>query len=200
MADPTEKTMSRRDRCFIAVCFSDELKLNLSQLQEKLKQKLQNPTSVKWADPGNIHLTLQFLGEIDSGLVPKITDGLHGAFGDIHPFTATLAGVGAFPSIHRPRVLWTAIRTGADGMKSLQSCVLRVTEPLGFPREDRPFSPHVTLGRLKDGRGFDFSAPEREFREVSVGTCQIDRVTLQKSELRPAGPIYSIVDSFPLGR
>lgn len=188
-------------RTFIAVRFSEEVESGLARLEERLKRALRGQPTIKWVDPRNVHLTLQFLGDVDTGLFPKLAGGLKGAFEDVQPFNVVVSGLGAFPSLTRPRVLWTAFKSGGDLLKTLHACVLRVTEPIGFVPEGRSFSPHVTLGRLRESGGSaEVSKMVAEMASVEVGRCQIDRVHLVTSDLKPAGPVYTTIDSFELGR
>jgi 2'-5' RNA ligase len=123
------------------------------------------------------------------------------AFLDIPPFTVRLSGLGAFPSPRKPRVVWVGIKTGVLELQAVSDAVHKVTEAFGFEREKRPFKPHVTLGRVRDPRkSAGISEGLGEIGDVEVGSCQIDMVHLVASELRPAGPVYTTLDSFPLGR
>lgn len=193
--------MAERIRSFVAVHLPAEVQRALGELQAELRRPAERLAQVKWVTPANMHLTLQFLGDVDSGLLPKLVDSLRGAFLDTHPFELEVADVGAFPSPARPRVLWAGLKRGVDGLKALASAAAGVTGPLGFPPEDRPFKPHVTLGRVKDGgRPGDLGPALAPLAGRELGRCQIDRVYLMKSELRPTGPLYTVLDSFPLGR
>jgi RNA 2',3'-cyclic 3'-phosphodiesterase len=195
--------MSDKLRLFIAVRFSDEVRENLARMQERLRHRLPPAADIKWVPPANIHLTLQFLGNVDAGLLPKLAGSLNGAYDDVAPFTAELAGLGAFPSPRRARVIWAGMRHGADGLRALHAATLRVTEGFGFEPEKRPFKAHVTLGRARSRKrrqpGPDISAALEPQAEVEIGKCQIGAVHLVKSELKPQGPEYSNLDSFPVG-
>jgi RNA 2',3'-cyclic 3'-phosphodiesterase len=193
--------MGARIRSFVAVHLSDEVLHSLAELQDELRRPVDKLAQVKWVAPGSMHLTLQFLGDVDEGMLPKLVDSLRGGFGGTPAFEVELAGAGAFPSPSRPRVLWAGFRRGSDGLKALASATCGVTGPLGFPPEDRPFKAHITLGRVKDGsRSGDLSPALAGLAERALGRCQIERVYLMKSELRPSGPVYTVLDSFPLGR
>ncbi|HOX42590.1 MAG TPA: RNA 2',3'-cyclic phosphodiesterase [Myxococcota bacterium] len=193
--------MGARIRSFVAVHLSEEVRQSLGKLQDELRRPVERLAQVKWVPPGLMHLTLQFLGDVDEGLLPKLVDSLRGGFGDTPPFEVEMAGAGAFPSPGRPRVLWAGCRRGVDGLKALVSATCGVTGPLGFPAEDRPFKAHITLGRIKDGsRPGDLGPCLAGLAERELGRCQIERVYLMKSELRPSGPVYTVLDSFPLGR
>lgn len=191
--------MGERIRAFIAVQLGQELERALLQVARRLDHVLGRRLRVKWVRSGQIHVTLQFLGDVDTGILPKLADGLRGAFRDLKPFSVRIGGLGAFPSPVRPRVIWAGSKEGGDLLRTLNRLTLAVTEPLGFPREERPFSPHVTLGRVKEGgRLPDITAELRAESGGDVGECQIDRVHLVRSELRPDGPVYTTVDSFLL--
>jgi len=193
--------MSERRRTFVAVRFSSEVVSELARLEDGLKDSIGSRARIKWVEPHNIHLTLQFLGDVEQALFPKLSGGLSGAYGDVDPFEVTLAGTGSFPSPRKPRVVWAGIQTGAHELKRLLACTLTVTEPFGFKRENRPFRAHVTLGRVKDPRkSSDISTQLEKMGAVELGKCQIDSVHLVTSELKPSGPIYTTLDSFTLGR
>lgn len=192
--------MSDRKRSFLAVHFSSEVSERIVELQADLKNGSPEK-AVKWVEPHNLHLSLQFLGDVDVGLFPKLSGGLRGAFADVQPFPIVLGGVGAFPSAERPRVVWVGFRTGANDLHTLQACVERVTEPLGFSPEKREFRAHVTLGRVKDEHAARGLKPALDlFEKAEAGQCQIGVVELMTSELRSNGPRYSVLDTFPIGR
>jgi len=193
--------MSEKKRTFIAVDFSEEVKGAIADLVEALQKSLGAGALIKWVETGNIHLTLQFLGDVDAGLFPKLCGGLAGAFTDVEPFAVSIAGLGAFPSLVRPRVLWAGFQAGADSLKALATCAQRVTAPLGFAPEEKVFSPHVTLGRVRElPRSFPLGEKIQPLLHSSAGSCRITQVHLMASELKPKGPVYTTLDSFSLGR
>jgi 2'-5' RNA ligase len=185
----------------VAVHLSDDLKRALGKLQERLRRQVDGNVRMKWVEPRSMHLTLQFLGDLDPGLVPKLADSLRGAFPDVPPFELEALGAGAFPGPAHPRVLWAGLSRGADELRVLAAACLAVTGALGIPAEERPFRPHITLARIRAGsRPADLGGPLQALTDAPIGRCQIDRVYLMKSELRPSGPLHSVLDSFPLGR
>ena len=99
--------------------------------------------------PERVHLTLKFLGEVPPEVLPGVTSALERAARQVEPFDATVSGFGAFPSARRARILWAGIGAGADGFRALSRAVEDLLEPEGFAREDRPFVPHLTLGRAR---------------------------------------------------
>ncbi|HUU03632.1 MAG TPA: RNA 2',3'-cyclic phosphodiesterase [Myxococcota bacterium] len=193
--------MVESKRTFIAVNFAASVLDALADLQGLLRKSLGDRTGIKWVSPANIHLTLQFLGQVDTELLPLLIEELSGAFSKNDPFEVGLRGAGCFPSPSRPRVIWAGITDGAQDLEALYAATLRMTEPMGFEREKRPFKPHLTLGRVKDpGKLGNISGAITRFELHQVGSCQIDCVDLMASELRPRGPVYTTLDSFPLGK
>jgi len=193
--------MSGKKRSFIAVRFSDEVISNLDDLQARLKSAVGPHAKVKWVKPENIHLTMQFLGDVEVKVLEEMSAFLKEAFWDIPPFEVRLSGLGAFPSPKKPRVVWVGITAGVSELKAVSEAVFKVTEAFGFEREKRPFKPHVTMGRIRDPRkSSGISGGLEKTGEVEAGSCQIDVVHLVASELRPTGPVYTTLDSFPLGR
>lgn len=193
--------MSGKKRSFIAVRFSDEVIAALDDLQSRLKKAVGPRAKVKWVEAKNIHLTLQFLGDVEVKVIEEMGGFLKEAFSNNPPFELRLSGLGAFPTPRKPRVVWVGIKAGIGELKALSDAVHQVTEAFGFEREKRPFKPHVTLGRLRDPRrSSGISEGLERTAEAEAGSCQIDVVHLVASELTPAGPIYTTLDSFPLGR
>jgi 2'-5' RNA ligase len=193
--------MSATKRTFIAVRFSDQIVSALDDIQARLKAALGSRAKVKWVEPKNIHLTLQFLGDVGVEVLDEMAGLLSLAFSDHPPFEVRLRGLGVFPSPRKPRVVWVGIQAGVSELRGVSEAVHQVTGEFGFRRESRPFRPHVTLGRIRDPRKIvDVSRGLEEAGEVEAGSCQIDVVHLVASELRPTGPIYTTLDSFPLGR
>ena len=193
--------MSGKKRTFIAVRFSDEVISALDDLQARLKSAVGSRAKVKWVQPRNIHLTLQFLGDVDVAVLEEMAGFFKEAFSDNPPFEVKLSGLGAFPSPKKPRVVWVGIPAGAGELKAVSDAVHKVTQAFGFEGEKRPFKPHVTLGRIRDPRkSAGISEGLEKMGVAEVGSCQIDVVHLVASELRPTGPVYTTLDSFHLGR
>jgi len=145
-----------------------------------------------------VHLTLKFLGDTEEALVPKLVDAMRRSVAGVAPFVVRIVGTGAFPNLRRMRVLWV----GMEGGQPLVDIARRLeaeTEPLGYPREGRDFSPHVTLARVKGGGNLDRARQVLEAHaKDAYGEFAIDRVRLKKSVLTPQGPIYSTVEEVPL--
>nr|MQY55587.1 RNA 2',3'-cyclic phosphodiesterase [Dehalococcoidia bacterium] len=135
-------------RAFIAIELPDPVKDSLSSLEDRLRPA-EHPY-VKWVDPQGIHLTLKFLGNIAADQVPRIIEAITLASQGTSPLKLQIGGLGAFPNLQRPRVIWVAVTGEVDPLIALQRGIDQALVPLGFAIEKRPFSPHLTLGRLRE--------------------------------------------------
>lgn len=175
-------------RAFIAIRIPSEVKEALRSVQALLDL---GSRSINWARPESMHLTLKFLGETDERLIDTLGAGLESAASGIGPFKLTVEGVGAFPNKRRPRVIWAGIGESAE-LTELKQRVEDNVIPLGFEPEEREFSPHLTLCRIKTpedsmlmGSALSEASPplKTEFTVYSV--------VLFKSVLRPKGAEYT---------
>jgi 2'-5' RNA ligase len=141
-----------------------------------------------------MHLTLRFLGEIDPGKVPSIDRVLEESAAEVSPFSLSLSGLGAFPGLSRPRVVWVGLTGDLQPLGRLKKSIDRGLKPLGFPLEDRPFKPHITLGRVKTRIDGHALVGSRNFSSDSFLVC---RVRLIKSILKPQGAEYNEILSRP---
>ena len=136
-------------RAFIAVDISQEARAALAGVAERLQQ--QGVSGVRWVRPEGIHLTLKFLGEIDTDLVGKILEAMERAVDGTMPLTLALSEPGAFPNANSPRVIWVGLQGDLDPLKELQSRIDQEVHLIGgFPKETRAFAPHLTLGRMRE--------------------------------------------------
>ncbi|MFQ5919360.1 MAG: RNA 2',3'-cyclic phosphodiesterase [Thermoplasmata archaeon] len=154
---------------------------------------------VRVVSPENLHITLKFLGETDDGLVPFIRDALAAAVEGVASFDLTLRGTGAFPNPGKPRVLWIGT-DGGEPLVRMAKHLERGLQELGFERERRRFSPHLTIGRVKGrDRIEDLTDLIGDHRDETFGTQRVDALRLKQSELRPTGAVYRDVIRVPLG-
>jgi RNA 2',3'-cyclic 3'-phosphodiesterase len=184
-------------RAFIAIELSEDVKRTLTRLQNKLKSGCQ--TSVRWTDPNATHLTLQFLGDIDQGLTGKIASAMAQAADGIHPFHLAIGRPGVFPDPGRVRVVWVGLTGDLEALSQLQKRIESALLPFGFAAEARLFTPHLTLGRVRD----EARPEERQSlgkmviktAAESTGAFAVNSVYLIKSQLTPQGPIYTCLGS-----
>ncbi len=150
---------------------------------------------VKVVEPENIHVTLRFLGNITPSMVERIFEEMKKV--QFTPFDVKIRGVGAFPDIRYPRVLWAGIAEGADQLRG----IFKQLEPrlisLGFAPDPKGFNPHLTIARVRSGRNKDVLARFLEENEsYDFGVVRAECLRLKKSELTPRGPIYSTLKEF----
>ncbi len=176
-------------RCFIAISLPEELKAKISGIQEKLKAA---GADVSWTRPEGMHLTLKFFGEIEDKRIPKIEKALDAVVDGIPTFTLSVSGMGTFPDMRRPRVIWIGLKEDGGNLLRLQKGVEEELKKTGFPSEDRRFTPHITLGRIRSNKNTDKLLRLIEEEKVEeLGSFDVSGVHLIKSELKPAGAEYT---------
>jgi len=188
-------------RSFIAIELPEEAKIGLGKLRNELERT--EYTFVKWVNPEGIHLTLKFLGNIPFKQVAEISEAMEGATQGISPFYLEISGLGAFPNLKQPRVLWVGISGELDKLLGLQRNIDSALSPLGFTKEERPFVPHLTLARIRERAS---PGERRTFGELVVSTSfedkyhfAADAINLMRSQLAPAGAIYTRLSLVGLG-
>lgn len=169
----------------------------LENLQRELEQ---TGADLNLVDPGNLHVTLKFLGDTPEDRVPGIVDAARSAVEGIAPRDLGVAGVGVFPNADYIRVVWAGFQE--DDGDALTKVANRLEDPLaelGFEREDRKYHPHVTLARVQSGRSRERIVDVVESNRTRyMGDVPWERVVLMRSDLGPGGPTYSVVESVPL--
>lgn len=184
-------------RTFIAI----ELPADLLRLMERVQAQLKAaaPTrSMRWVRVEGIHLTLKFLGQVPISQLDVITRAMSGAAQNIAPFTLTVGGLGCFPSPRRLRVVWIGVNEPTGGLNSLQRAVESAISPLGYPPEERGFQPHLTFGRAaRDASPDDVKRLGQVIAATEVGTLgqvTVREIALIKSDLKPAGAEYTVLE------
>ncbi|MDN5358515.1 MAG: 2,3-cyclic 3-phosphodiesterase [Candidatus Diapherotrites archaeon] len=177
-------------RLFVGVPLPDEQREAVWRLIGSWQQSIKG---IKYVERENLHITLKFMGEVPETRIPDIVGTLESVKTGL--FRVHLSGVGAFPSVERPRVVWVGVKEGFNELVSVSKMIDDVLVAHGVPREMKPFHPHVTIGRVKR-----FS-PEivrkiREDASLDFGSFTFERFVLYSSTLTPSGPIYKEVESF----
>jgi len=187
-------------RCFIAIELPDELKAGLNQLQSRLKVGEQ--AGVKWVDPYSIHLTLKFLGSVAVDRIDEITGAIEEATHGMSPFHLEVRELGVFPNLKRVQVAWVGVKGEVDKLGQLQQRIESNLARLGFAPESRPFTPHLTLARIRDRALPDerqrFGQLIASTRFEAAFTIEVDTINLMKSQLTREGAIYSRISSIGL--
>lgn len=184
-------------RSFVAVELPEAAKAALTRLQEEVKT---GGGGVKWVEPRGIHLTLKFLGYVDEAKVPALVQALTRACEGFGPLEVALSGLGVFPSPSRPRVAWVGLSGGVETLLRLQEGVENVLSPFGFPQEERAFTPHLTIARLREGVAPDEAkAFGQAFLKASPESVsfKVEGISLMKSQLTPSGAIYTRLAFIP---
>lgn len=183
-------------RTFIAVEVPDSAKDRIAQMVNRLKA---TGTDIKWVEPDNIHVTLKFLGNIGTGQPAVIRDGLSAALDTADAFDLKLGRIGAFPDMNRPRVFWISIVEGRDELVAMQHRIETELHARGFVREERPFSPHLTIGRVRSPRGLTKLTDLIGDMAFETEPFSVKRAAVVKSDLKPDGPMYTVIDHVELG-
>jgi RNA 2',3'-cyclic 3'-phosphodiesterase len=192
-------------RCFVALELPAQARAAAAEVLGDLKR---SGADVKWVRPENLHVTLKFLGEVADERAPDLGQALETACAGQPALALGLAGAGAFPSPQRPQVVWLGLAGQVAELAGLAARIDKGLVGLGFAPESRPFQAHVTLGRLRRGKGGRPSAPSAPLTRALVGLAGLaghagpsfraERVVLMKSTLTPQGSIYDPVQVITL--
>ena len=184
-------------RSFLAIEIPRTILKKIEEVQDDLKS---SRADVRWVNPEKIHLTLKFFGNIDESRIDPIVKSIERPTQTISPFSLKVRGVGAFPHLKNPRVIWMGLVDGKEVLVSFQKQLEEELEKIGFKPEERAFHPHLTLGRMKSSKGREELAGRMErHKEEEFGNFQVERVVLFKSDLKPTGPIYTPLREIKLG-
>ncbi len=167
----------------------------LAQIQKNLRDCR---ADVRWVAVPSIHLTLKFLGEVDPALLPALGESLEAGAGPEHAFDLRIHGLGCFPNLHNPRVIWCGIDTGRDSLFRLQKKVEDACRAFGFGPEDRPFHPHLTLGRVNGKRNLQPLLDCIKMGSDLECSFRANHFNIYRSILKPQGAEYSVLKSIAL--
>jgi 2'-5' RNA ligase len=188
--------MSDRLRAFVAIELPPAVRSTLGGLRQTFGLP---DRRLRWVDPGNLHLTLKFLGDMPRDRVVAVTQALTDAVGGHAPITLQAGGLGVFPGPRRPRVLWVGVGGDKQALHRLQQDVEAFLAPLGWPPEKRPFRGHLTIARFKQAvdarRLVQALTDSGEFRSEAF---RIADIHLMRSTLNPAGAVYTRLASIGL--
>ncbi|MBN1559220.1 RNA 2',3'-cyclic phosphodiesterase [candidate division KSB1 bacterium] len=182
-------------RTFICIDLPDEIVDYLSTVQNKLQRV---GRGVRWVAPQNIHLTIKFLGDVRSDAIDDIAQAVSRACHETPPFSVSLSHTGAFPNFHRPRIFWVGIREESGALLSLYQKMEDELQRLHFAREDRRFSPHLTLGRSKSDDGLEEVSTALQQEKCPALSFVARELIVMQSELAPQGALYTPLAIVPL--
>lgn len=187
-------------RAFIAIDLSPEIRRMLEQVTRQLKDRLAG-VPIRWVPAENIHLTLMFLGDVSVKNLEILTKVLQNEVSSHHSFEFSVGGLGAFPNTRHARVLWVGVEAPSE-LLNIQRGIEIAISRLGYAREDRPFSAHLTLGRVsRNAVSKDIHLISEVLESTKVGflgAARVNAIHLLKSDLKPTGAVYARVFSTPL--
>ncbi len=184
-------------RAFLGIRLPESVRNALKDLQNELAA---SRADVKWVSAGNLHVTVKFLDEISEAQRQAIEAMLQRIAAWQEPFLLSVGLLGAFPSVDSPRVIWVGLTEGRERLARLVEVIEREGTAIPLRREERPFSPHLTLGRVRSSR--HRAMLTERLRAISwqpLAPWRVDAVTLYQSVLTPAGPRYAVLADIPLG-
>ena len=184
-------------RLFVAVDLSDDARGAIAAEQQRIASATH--ASLKWVKAEQAHLTLVFLGNVEASRAAAVVDAL-GREVDRAPFKLVFEGLGAFPPRGAPRVLWVGVTGGSGEVTQLQRELASRVAALGIPLEDRPYSPHLTIGRWRASRPLDRERAIGAGSRGALACVHVESATLYESKLSPAGPAYTALTHANLTR
>lgn len=187
-------------RTFLAIDLPASLHSAIGQKQQNLKRELPN---IAWVKSENLHITLKFLGDTPESKVEEMKQVVKHIAEGFAPFVIILRGFGVFPDTRSPRTLWTDLEGESTLLENLAIQIESGVIPLGFPKEGKPFRPHLTLARIKKDHHLVGQAIEKTgvlADPFIFGRLLVEQVTLFKSDLRPTGSVYTKLWSVPLAK
>jgi 2'-5' RNA ligase len=185
-------------RLFLAIPIDKQILDALAGATDKLRE---SRAPVRWVRPEGMHLTLKFLGDTDSDRVEPLVQAITAICRGIKPFPLSVTGVGAYPNLRRPRVLWAGVVENSGTLERLWDGTEKAAERLGWEREKRRFSPHITIGRVKGNINIARLTNTMDgIKDAHWGEQEVGEMVLYSSELKPGGAVYEKVHVFQLGK
>jgi 2'-5' RNA ligase len=188
--------MKNQLRTFIAVSLSSSI---LSGIEKMARTLQPNFDEVRWVDTKNLHVTLKFLGDVPLNELPQLIRSVTQSTSGLNSFDLTFRGFGVFPNRESPKTIWIGCQEGSEELVELAETIDEGLRPLGFPKEPRRFSPHLTIGRIKKQmQGVSLVPFLDEHQNRLFGSCSVSEVQIFSSELTRRGPIYDELAAVPL--
>ena len=190
------KTRADAIRTFICIEIPEAVKGRIADLQGELKKL---DAQVSWVKPSNIHLTVKFLGPVDPSRIVTVRQVVERVASSCNPFEVEVARTGCFPSPRNPKVLWVGLSQIPNQLQQLQETIEEQLAAVGFPREQKRFSPHLTIGRVRSPRGASEVAEKLIASAFDTQTFSATEVIVMRSDLNPAGSVYTPQARIQLG-
>jgi RNA 2',3'-cyclic 3'-phosphodiesterase len=186
-------------RLFTAIELGDATRAQAAAIISALRARVELTAPrarVTWIAQERLHLTVRFIGEVEGPLAERVISGLRAPL-TLPPFTIAFGPLGAFPAKGAPRAVWIGLADGGDAVARVESAISDRLLALGIPKEDRPYSPHLTLARVREPAGLR-AAPLFESLAAGPDRTRVDAITLFQSKLSPKGPTYTVLERMPL--
>jgi 2'-5' RNA ligase len=183
-------------RTFVCIEVPEGVRSRIAGLQLALRQE---EARVSWVKPENIHLTLKFLGPVAADRIPSVVRSVSSAASGIEPFEIEVAGTGCFPSPRNPKVFWVGLEQVPEPLKRLQADIDSNLFREGFPREERGFSPHLTIGRVREPARARTAAENLMKLGFDSRRYTASEVIVMRSDLKPTGSVYTRQGTVTLG-
>ncbi len=180
--------MSETIRSFIAAEISEQqITRRISEIQDLI---VATGAYLRAVQPQNVHVTIRFLGEIPAPVVEEVKREMNEIV--FNEFQTIMRGVGAFPNLRRPNVVWIGMSEGASELRQIHAQIEPRVRSIGLPSDNKGFNPHITIARVRSGRNTqELSRAISEMETAEVGTMKVSKIALKRSVLTPRGPIYS---------
>jgi len=182
-------------RTFIAVDVPQEIKMELDKMIAEFRN---DAPEIRWVRAANLHLTLRFLGDVTKDTIPKLADEISHNLKDFGQFQISLKGLGGFPNLKKARVIWVGGGDGNERLYQLAALVDKACIDCGLGNADKPFSSHLTIGRVKFPKGHEKLISHIETMNYKSRAFSVDEVVIFKSDLSPAGPKYTRLETIHL--
>ena len=182
-------------RTFIAVELSEVVRSQIADAVELLRQSL---PGIRWVAPRSLHLTFKFLGDVEADKIQRVLGHARNTAERFAPFSLSFSGFGVFPDLRRPRVIWVGLETGREELIAVQKAVEDALASDGFPRDDKAFKPHLTVGRVRTKKPILDLGKTLNTTAVRSDPQQVDHIAVYKSDLTPEGPIYTVLGRYEL--
>jgi 2'-5' RNA ligase len=184
-------------RSFLAFELPLEIKKIVAQVSGELRQSSLN---ARWVKVDNIHLTVVFMGNMETRDIPAIAQGVKEVCQTFSPFDLSLRGIGCFPNRRNPRVLWLGLDGDMEPMADFRDALQGQLTGFGIKEEKRKFKPHLTLGRFRKPKKMDFKEEQllSKYEDISSSVCSLKELILFKSDLKQTGAVYTKLDAWPL--
>ncbi|MHC4395839.1 MAG: RNA 2',3'-cyclic phosphodiesterase [Planctomycetota bacterium] len=186
-------------RCFIAIDIDEKTRAAIGDLQQRLQNKVDvKKSDVKWVRPEVMHLTLKFLGEVKDQRIAEVCDIVKDVSASHKSFELDIEGLGSFGG-RRPKILWIGTGDGSDNLRRLAKETEEQLALVGWPKETRDFSGHLTLCRIRNPKaGIELAQVSEQYKDFNAGVISADSVSVYQSQLTPTGPIYTLLGNYKL--